>query len=101
MTVTVTVTVRPELEGEGDRLVDELGRLEQTLGEAQLERLATGQHPVLAHRVGDDELHRRVRAHEARDELRAAPGRDDPEEALRAGKVPDRGRDRARIAMQR
>ncbi len=85
-----------ELEREGDRLVDELGRLEQAVREAELEGVRAGQHPVLAHRVRHYELDGRLDADEARDELRPAPGRHDPEEALGAGEVPHGGRDRPR-----
>ena len=60
-----------------------------------------GQHPVLAHRVLDDELHRRLGADQPRHELRPAPGRDDPEEALREAEVAHGGRDRARVAVER
>src|SRR5438477_379275 len=71
-TVPVTVPVRCELAGERDRLVEELGRLEQAVGEAELECLRPAQHPVLPHRVLDDERDRGLDADEARDELRAA-----------------------------
>ena len=59
------------------------------VGEAELVRLGAGQHPVLAHRVLDDELHGGLGADEPRHELRAAPGREDAEEAPRAGEVAD------------
>ena len=99
--VTATVTVRGELGGEGDRLVQELGRLDQAVGEAEFVGLWAGQHPVLAHRVRDDELHRRLDADQARHELGSAPGGNDPEEAFGAAEMPDRSRDRARLAVQR
>ena len=48
------------------------------------------EQPVLPQRVGDDQLDRRCRADEARQELCAAPGRDDPEEDLREAEVAHR-----------
>ena len=51
-----------ELERECDRLVDELHGLEQPVGEAELDRVLRLQEAVLAERVRDDELDRRLRA---------------------------------------
>ena len=72
---------------ERERLVEELDRLEERLGESGLERLAGVEHPVLPERVLDDEADRLLCAHEARDQLRSAPARDEPEQHLRAGEV--------------
>ena len=90
-----------ELERERDRLVDELHRLEQPVGEAELDRVLRLQQPVLAERVRDDELDRRLRPDEARRELRAAPGGEEAEEDLGEAEVPDGAGDRARRAVQR
>ena len=50
-----------ELERERDRLVHELDRFEQPVGEAELDRVLRPQQPVLAQRVRDDERDRRLR----------------------------------------
>ncbi len=89
------------LEQQRQRLVEELDRLVERVREAGLERLLRVQHPVLAERVLDDELHRLLRPDELRDELRAAPARDQAEEHLGAGEVPDVGGDRAVVAVER
>ena len=89
-----------ELDGERERLVDKLGRFKQAVREAELVRSAAVQHPVPVQRVLHDELDRGLRADELRNELRAAPAWDDPEQALRAGEMPHRRRDSARVAMQ-
>ena len=89
------------LEQERERLVEELDRLEQRVGEAGLERLLRVEHAVLAQRVLDDERHRLLGADELRDELRAAPAGDEAEEHLGAGEVADGGRDRPVVAVQR
>ena len=52
---------------ERERLVEELDRLEQRVGEARLERLLRVEHAVLAQRVLDDERHRLLGADEPRD----------------------------------
>ena len=90
-----------ELEREGDRLVDELDRLEQPVGEAELDRVLRLEQPVLAERVRDDELDRLLRADQARRELRAAPGGEEAEEDLGEAEVAHRARDRAGRAVQR
>src|SRR5262249_46352062 len=72
-----------------DRLVEELDRLEEFVGEAQLMSLRSGEHAVLAKRVGDDELDGALRADKTRDQLRSAPSGDDPEEDLGTREVPD------------
>ncbi len=90
-----------ELERVRDRLVHELDRLEQLVGEAVLDRFGPAQHLVLAQRVLDDEADGRLRVDEPRDELRPAPSGDDPQEALRQREVTDRGCDRARVAVKR
>ena len=69
-------------EEELERLVEELDRLEHVVDEAELERLGGPDHPVLPERVVDDQLHRRLGAEQARRELRAAPGGEQPEEDL-------------------
>ena len=78
------------VEQESERLVEELDRLEQHLGESGLEGLLRAQHPVLAEGVLDDELHGLLGADELRDELRAAPAGDEPEKDLGAREVPYR-----------
>src|SRR5439155_6681411 len=90
-----------ELQRKRDRLVDELDRLEQPIGEAELECLRGVEHPVLLQRVRDDELDRALHTDEARHELCAAPGGEEAEEDLGAGEVTNRGRDRSRRAVQR
>ena len=89
-----------ELDGVGDGLVDELGGLEQAVGKAELVRPAAVEHPVLAERVLDDEVDRGLGSDEPWDELRSSPAGNDPEQALGAGEVANRSRDRARIAMK-
>ena len=89
------------LEQQRERLVEELDRLEERVGEPLLERLLRVQHPVLAERVLDDERHGLLGADELRDELRAAPARDQPEQHLRAREVADVGGDRAVVAVER
>ena len=54
-----------ELERERDRLVDELDGLEHAVGEAELDRILRPQQAVLAQRVLDDQLNRRLRADQA------------------------------------
>ena len=71
------------------------------VGEALLERLRPGEHPVLAQRVLDDELDRLLGADEPGDELRAAPPGNEAEKDLRASEVPDRRGDRPVVAMER
>jgi hypothetical protein len=55
-----------KLERERERLVDELGRLEQAVRDAELCDLCRLQHPVLPQRVRDDDLDGRLRSHELR-----------------------------------
>ena len=100
-TGTRTDRICCELDHKGDRLVHEFSRLEEAVGEAELVRLAAVEHPVLAQRVLDDEGDRGLGPDEARDELRPSPARNDAEQALGAGKVANRGRDGARVAMER
>ena len=90
-----------ELERERDRLVHELDRLEQPVGETELDRVLRPQQPVLAERVRDDERDRRLWPDQARRELRAAPGGEEAEEDLGEAEVTDRARDRAGRAVQR
>ena len=90
-----------ELARERERLVDELHRLEQPVGDPELRDLRTGEHAVLPQRIRDDHLDRRLRPDEPRQELRAAPRRKEAEEDLRKGEVADCSRDRARRAVQR
>ncbi len=90
-----------ELCGEGERLVDELHRLQQAVGEAELDRLLRGDQAILAQRVRDDQPHRRVRAGELRRELRPSPAGDDGERDLREADMADVRRDRARVAVER
>ena len=84
-----------------ERLVEELHRLEQRVGEPGLESLLRAQHAVLAQRVLDDELHGLLGADELRDELRPAPAGDEAEEDLRTSEVADRRGDRPVVAVQR
>ena len=89
-----------ELEREPDRLVDELDRLEQPVGETKFEPLRAVEHPVLLQRVRHDELDRVLDADQARHELRAAPGGKDAEEDLGAREVADGAGNRARGAVE-
>ena len=68
--------------------------------EPELERVRRPAQTVLLERVVDDELHGGARADEARDELRAAPGGEEPEEHLRKADVADVRRHRADVAME-
>ncbi len=90
-----------ELERERDRFIDELYRLEQPFGEAELHRVLRLQQPVLAQRIRDDELDGLLRADQLRRELRAAPRGEEPEEDFREAEVSDGRGDRARRAVQR
>ena len=90
-----------ELACERERLVDELDRLEQAVGDPELERLGGGQQLVLPQRVQHDHLRRGLGADQARQELRAAPGRDDRERHLGEADVADVRGERARGAVQR
>ena len=92
--------LRRELARERKRFVDELHRLEEPIGDPELGHLRTGEHAVLAQRVRDDHLDRRLRSDEPRQELRAAPRRKEAEEDLRKGEVPNCSRHRARRAVQ-
>ena len=89
------------LEQERQRLVEELDRLEQRVGEAGLVCTAGVEHAVLAQRVLDDERDCLLGADELRDELRPAPAGNEPQEHLGAGEVAYGGRDRPVVAVQR
>ena len=78
-----------EVDRELQRLVEELDRLEQPVGETELERLRRGQELVLAKRVEHDQLRGGLRPDQARRQLRSAPGRDDRERDLGEADVPD------------
>ena len=74
-----------------DRLVEELHRLEQPVGQAHLERLLAVYHAVVLQRVLDDELDRLFGADELRDQLGAAPSGHQAQEATlsaRSGAAP-------------
>ena len=88
-------------EQELERLVDELDRVEHVVDEPELERVRRAAEAVLLQRVVDDELHGRARADEPRHELRAAPGREQPEEHLGEADVADVRRHRADVAVER
>ena len=90
-----------ELRRESERLVHELGRLHQPVGETELVCAAPVEHAVLAQRVLDDELDGGSRSDQARHELGAAPARNDSEQALRAGEMAERRRDRACVTVER
>ena len=90
-----------ELSRERERLVHELHRLEQAVGDTELRDLRTGEHPVLSQRVRDDHLDGGLGPHEPREQLRSTPRREEAEEHLRQREVPDRGRHRARGAVKR
>ena len=89
------------LDQERQGVVEELDRVEQRVGEAGLERLRAGQHPVLAERIRDDEVDGALSADEPRHQLRASPAGDDPEEDLGAGEMANARRDRPVVAVQR
>ena len=72
------------VEQEGERLVEELHRLEEHVGEPGLERLACVEHPVLAERVLDDEPDCLLGPHELRYQLCPAPAGNEPEKHLGA-----------------
>ena len=90
-----------ELAREAERLVDELDRCDQAVGDPELERLGRGQQLVLAQRVQHDHPRRGFGADQLRQQLRAAPGRDDRERDLGKADVADVRRECARGAMQR
>ncbi len=65
------------------RLLQEVGRLEHRVGDAELERLAALEHAVLVERVLDDDLERASPAPiRLRQQVRAAPAGHQAEEAL-------------------
>ena len=72
-----------------ERLVEELHRLQEGIGEPGLESLLRAQHAVLAQRVLDDERHGLLGADELRHELCPAPAGDEAEEDLRTSEVAD------------
>ena len=69
--------------------------------EPELECLPGTDQPVLPERVVDDQLHRRLGAHEPRGQLGAAPGGDEAEEHLREADVADVRGERADVAVER
>ena len=87
--------------GDRNRFVDQVLRGRDAVDEPELERLLRGQHLVLAHRVRDDQLHRRLRSDQPRRQLGRAPGRDEPEQALGRGDVAHVVRDHPVVAVQR
>ena len=87
-------------EEELERLVDELDRVEHVVDEPELECVRGAAQAVLLERVVDDELHGGARADEARNELRAAPGGEEPEEHLGEADVADVRRHRADVAVE-
>ena len=89
-----------ELSREGERLVDELGRLEQPVGDAELRDLQARQHAVLPQRIRHDHLDRGLRPDEPGQKLSSAPRGKEPEEDLRERKVAHSGRDGSRRAVQ-
>ncbi len=89
------------VEEKRERLVEELHRLQERVGEPDLESLLRAQHAVLAQRVLDDELHGLLGADELRHELCPAPAGDEAEEDLRTCEVADRRGDGAVVAVQR
>ncbi len=89
------------LDEHGKRLVEELDRLEQRVCETGVERLLGCQHPVLAERVLDDELHRLLCSDQLWDQLRSSPARDQAQEYLGAGEVADRRGERPIVAVER
>ena len=90
-----------QLVREGERLVDELRRLEQPVGDAELRDLPARQHSVLPQRIRHDHLDRSLRPDEPGQKLSAAPRGKEPEEDLRKRKVAHAGRDGSRRAVQR
>jgi hypothetical protein len=86
--------------GPADRVLEERGRPELDVDDAQLERLGGLERPVVLQRVLEHDLERVLDADEVRQQPRASPGRDDAEEHLgqREGR---RGRvDRAVVGVQ-
>ena len=90
-----------ELACEGNRLIEELGRLEQRVRDPQLRHLGRSEQAVLTHRVRNDHLDRGLRPDESRQELRSAPRGKEPEEHLRERELMHRAGDRARRAVER
>jgi hypothetical protein len=83
------------------QLVEELHRLQQRVGEPDLESLLRAQHAVLTQRVLDDEPHGLLRTDELRHKLCPTPAGDEAEEDLRTGEVADRRGDGAVVAVKR
>ena len=68
--------------GPRERVLEVVGRGEDRVDDAVVECLLRLQHPVLLQRVRDHDLEGVLDADEVRQQVRAAPARDDPEEHL-------------------
>ena len=88
-------------EQELDRLVEELDRLEDVVGEPELERLRGADQAVLLQGVVHDQPDGCLGAHEPRRQLRPAPGGEEPEEDLGEAEVADVRGDGADVAVER
>ena len=84
-----------------DRVFEEVRGREDRVGDAEVERLRGLQHAVLLERVRDDDLERVLDADEVRQQVRAAPARDDAEEDLGQRDRRYGGVDRAVVRVQR
>ena len=84
-----------------DRVVEELDVVDERVDEAELRRPGRAREAVLLEGVGDDQLDRGGRTDDARQELRPAPRRDDPEEDLGEAEVADRPGEGAEVAVER
>jgi len=90
-----------ELPCEPKRLVDELDGLDEPVRDPELERLRRGQQLVLAQGVQHDHLRRRLWPDQVRQELGAAPRRDDRERHLGEADVANVRREGAGGAVER
>ena len=84
----------------GQRLLEEVGRLEQHVGDAEVEGLLGPEHAVLVQRVLDDDRDRLVGADQVGQQLGAAPARDQAEEHLGERDRRHAGGQRAVVAVQ-
>ena len=83
------------------RVVEELDRLEDVVGEPELERVCGADQPVLPERVVDDQPDGGRCAEEAGRQLGPAPGGEEAEEDLGEAEMADVGGDGADVAVER
>ncbi|BAS12762.1 hypothetical protein AHiyo8_10650 [Arthrobacter sp. Hiyo8] len=86
---------RDHFRGPGNGLLHEIRGFEDRVGNAQLESLGTGERAVVAQRILDHDLDGVFRADESRQDVDAAPTRDEPDEGFGQSEGAGTRRDRA------